>query len=131
MNMGLFSKKVELQKDFFTSCLDMAKNDVCDFRERQGFKVKLSSDNKSTLVEAEIGGYFRFFAVTNVFYTNGERECRFFFSGFERSEVNTFFELNFAKTNRGYNDRILPNGEILKWNCLASSDSHSYSIFTK
>ena len=93
--MGLFGSKLELKKNFFISGLDMDRNSLCVFRERQGFKVKVSNNYNSQTVTAELGGYFRYFHIYNKFYNNGERECSFFFVDFEFSEIDKFLKMNF------------------------------------
>lgn len=94
--MGLFSKGIELKKEFFVQCLDMDKSALCNFRERQGFKIKISNNSSSIVVTAELGGYFKYMHIYNDFYNNGTRECRFFFVGFELKELLDFFKQNFV-----------------------------------
>ena len=93
--MGLFTKKVELRKEYFVSGLDLDKTNLCDFRERQGFKIKLSNSYNSTTVTAELGGYFRFFHIYNEYFSNEEKDCHFFFVGFDLKEISDFLKENF------------------------------------
>lgn len=93
------------------------------------------------------GGYFRYLIITNIYRTNGVKECNFFFIDFESGEVSAFLGRNFPsaeghvdiinpdgtfyRMHRGYSDKILPSGEILVWNALNSTTSLSYSVSLK
>lgn len=100
--MGLFTKRVELKKEYFLSGLDLDKTNLCNFRERQGFKIKLSSSYNSTTVTAELGGYFRYFHIYNEYFSNGEKECRFFFVGFDLKEISDFLRQNFKIVSKDF-----------------------------
>lgn len=138
--MGLFGTKIELKRDFFVSGLDMDKITLCNFREKKGFKIEIDNDYNSNIVSAKIGGYLKFLEITNRFYTNGKKECTFFFSGYDLKEITSFLESNFKIVPKelkyissygppktispiGPPAVFLDNGDIL---CQKHFYSHSY-----
>lgn len=126
--MGLFSKKLELERSLFETCLSMDKTEVANFRERNGFKVKIYNDSGSVIVKAELGGVFRFVTISNFFYQNGKKECKFFFAGLEKGEMIRFMDKNFPRVQSGLSDRIMDTGEKLIHDSLPSYDQALYTV---
>jgi len=146
--MGIFGKKVELSRDFFVSGLDLDKVALCNFRERKGFKITLSSDYNSNIVSAKIGSYIKFIEIVNRFYSNGKKECTFFFSEYDLKEVSSFLESNFRKVPKelkyissygppktissfGPPAVFLDNGDIICQKHFYSSKSLLFEIVTE
>ena len=127
--MGLFSKKMELERDLFVTCLNMDKTETANFRERNGFKVKITRDADSIIVDAKKGGIFRCVSICNVFHDDGRKECTFFFTGLVAGEMIRFMNLCYPLIPNTLSNRILPTGEILVHNCLVAYDQESYSVY--
>ena len=114
--MGLFGKKIEIKKEFFKPCLSFNKFEVANYRERQGFKVKIENSYKKLIVKSTVGGFLKFIQITDYFWDNGERAYSIFFPDFPQDEVISFLNSNF-KYDKKKMCWILEDGNELKVKC--------------
>ncbi len=119
--MGLFGDNIKIEKDHFNGCFNLERYEVANFRERQGFKVKIENGYGIIRVEARKSKFLKHFVITNTYSQSGSVECSIAFIDFDKNEIMSFIKSNFRYNGSSYE---LPNGDNLQQYSLNGQPSN-------